>query len=415
MNSLSFFLFSTLRGTNSWNVIKRQYCSKKHKIVSEHLSALAELHSENKFQSLLTKQINPVVHTMESNDQLNWAQPSAKIPNPLDPIVIQQLADHYALNDVQIEEQLGGLSVFNYLILSNGRKWVLKSYGSIDLAKIQKIETIASFLHSKSFPVSLPEPNTENCLHTMIGKETFSLYPYLEGCVLRGEDLVPQTLYHTGQLLAELHRLEPPSSLQKENRFEKLQFEPIENQAQSLIEVINKHPLGPTVDPLVLRLIDVKLKLAMRLLKTADFKRHLNCQHFVHGDFHNENILFNHQNNRIVGLLDFEQIHLGHRMEDVLHFIQLACCHSGYSQSNLRRALQFLNSYGTVYPFSKEELIFGAHYSLYETASSFFLENELYKQQDLLFLNFINRDIKKLEYFEHHFEQFIHYLSESLN
>lgn len=172
----------------------------------------------------------------------------------------------------------------------------------------------------------------------------------------------------------------------------------IEKISENLLFTVQKKSLRKSIDHLTKELIQIKLDTLKNHIPNDLFYSDAEHHNLVHGDFHNENILFDESQN-IVRLLDFEETHLGHRVEDVMHFIFLACCNSGFNDSNIKKARFFTQAYKNLYPLSDREFLFGLNFKLFKESSSFFIENMLYQTGHPVFVKLLERDLIKLTYF----------------
>jgi aminoglycoside phosphotransferase (APT) family kinase protein len=136
------------------------------------------------------------------------------------------------------------------------------------------------------------------------------------------------------------------------------------------------------------------------------FNNFFKSNHLVHGDFYNENILLD-KSNRVISFLDLEEIHLGHRMEDIAKFLLYACFNSEIGNNKLTLAKSFLKQYSKQTSITNEEIQFGIYFELYRMCSSLFIEKLLYKTKDLSLVNLLERDLKKIQFFKENLLRFI--------
>lgn len=313
----------------------------------------------------------------------------------------------YGFKDIVWLGKLGGLSSINYEIRANKRSFVLKKYRSSRVKDILKIERVSNFLSENCLPVLPAILNKEKRAHFRFDDELFGIFPKTEGIVLHEPSFSEPTLALTASLLSKLHRLNPSSlglsSLDRRVVSKKL----IEAEADKTLCLVREKSLGLKVDRLTQKLIEKKIEAITNLFSIDLFQPYLRSGQLVHGDFHNENLLFDKNHRDIVRLLDFEEVHLGHRVEDVIHFTMLACCNSGYGEENLRKARFFVQKYNSRFPLRAEEIFFGVHFELYKEFSSFFLERELYDKRDPFLIKFLERDLNKVFYFNNNLNKFI--------
>jgi len=321
----------------------------------------------------------------------------------------QLIGSLYTLHNISWKDKVGGFSAVNYEINANSTAYILKKYRSINELDVERIERVNDFLNAHGVPVALPLRSAKQKQHFMFGVGIFTLYPKIPGHILHEPMLKDQALLSVAALLAKIHRLNP-TSLRLDTIVKRtLSIKKIEDHARKMIALIEKYPLGKNPDALAKELIHAKLEALQGFASLSRFYPFLTEREFVHGDFHNENILFD-ENQGIIGLLDFEKTYQGHRVADVMHFILLGCCNTGFEASNLRNARFFMQAYQTAFPLTAKEIEFGINYELFKEYSSFFLERTLYETRDLSFLKLLERDLRKLYYFKQHLGTFLNHL-----
>lgn len=315
----------------------------------------------------------------------------------------------YDFKNIKIRGNVGGLSALNYVVQSDkGNTLILKRYHSRDEEDVKYIEDITSFFGSHSLPVVLPIRTNKNKFHFKVGEHFFAFFPKVKGNVLHEESLTKEALESTALLLSDIHRLASVCDLDLEHtKNAALSLDAVAKKAEAVYELICQHPLNPFIDEMSKELVKVKLNFLSTFAKfTYSFDQHLSRCDLIHGDFHNENLLFD-KNKKLAYILDFEETHYGHRMEDIIQFIDLACCNTGYSPENFNKACFFLEAYSSQNFVTEEELTFGIQFYLLSVASSFFFENKLYTERDTNLVEFIKRDLNKLIFFKTHMNDFV--------
>ena len=117
--------------------------------------------------------------------------------------------------------------------------------------------------------------------------------------------------------------------------------------------------------------------------------------HLVHGDFHNENILYDADQDPTC-IMDYEESYLGNGVIDVINFVQFACCNDGYGAIQVKRGQHFIRRYGECEALSAVDVRCGWQQFFWRIASSSFLESRLV-DGDNIFAGFIRRDVAKLQ------------------
>lgn len=288
----------------------------------------------------------------------------------MDKEVLEIIRYKYGLSYLLERDNLGGLSTLNLSIKANGEEFVLKQYQKKDINKIEEIEKITFFLKKNKLPIVIPKKTLKGNYHLEVDNLFFVLYPKVNGRILYENSLTERSLVNTANLLQNFHGLDIDCSLAlKKNSLSLHEF--LKN-AQDCKKLILNNTLGAEIDDLIFLFIDKKITIIKKFIKNF-LQKKMDQHDLVHGDFHNENILFD-VNDKIVCLLDFEEVHHGCGVEDLMQFIQLACCNTGYQEENLIKAKLFLHAYSLKRFVNKETLTFYTVRYMHRVASSFFLK-----------------------------------------
>lgn len=326
--------------------------------------------------------------------------------------LLNDIQTNYGFKSVQVGRDLGGLSASNYIIEADGELLVLKKYRSAAEDVAARIEAITTFLYRHGVPVAMPFRTRADNYHFAHNSALFAVYPKINGQVLHEPSLSPEALQSAATALAQFHIGGQGCKLHLPKTTERIVPKTeVTTKAKVLRQRVKVQSLGGEIDELTEKLLVTKLALLAKLLPPEEIARYFSGHDLVHGDFYNENLLFN-TNGEVVCLLDFEEVHFGHRVEDVLNFIHLACCNSGYKKENMDKARNFLKAYTSISSLSRQDILYGTHFSLYRFVTSFFLENELYAKQELFLAQFLQRDLEKFTFFLTHLEEFVRGLSE---
>lgn len=319
--------------------------------------------------------------------------------------LLNEIKNLYQLSCAASKQVLGGFSSLNVPLQGNGKNYVLKKYRAKNERDVTYIETIAKFLQKENLPCFSPilTKNAED--HFFREGAYYALYPKIEGQIYDEPSLDEKRLQSAADLLGKLHSLKLPEGLVKE---------PKTLSSESLDAFIKAPALqkscthnSPSAE--ILRFIEKSIDQKKALLKDLSDKKvswNLEGNQLVHGDFHNQNLLFGLKN-EIVGLLDFEEVHKGHGLEDVVHFILLGCCNTGFENENLEKAQIFLKNYSSHHLITKKELKVAIYHWIIRNSTSVFMEELLLSTQDPFFIELIKRDRKKVDYLIHEMDSFV--------
>lgn len=305
--------------------------------------------------------------------------------------ILSLLEDNFKFSKKELGENLGGLNSFNIELSTDKGDFIIKRFRFNDENKVAQIEAFLDEIESK-VPLALPLKNMHGKQHFINNKSIYCLLKKINGKILHQESLSKESLKSAGTLLANFHFA---SEAFTDTPFKKhTPLKKVISNSDELKRIIDKNPISKDIDNLTNQLISKKISLLKKIPKLQP----PSPMQTIHGDFHNENIIFN-KDNSIAALLDFEEIHRGNKTYDIFHFINLACCNTGYEEDNLNKAIIFLKAYSTLNAISKKDIEFGFFDYIRQFSSSFFLENKLYKEKDAYLVEFIKRDIQKANIF----------------
>ncbi|MDF3048059.1 MAG: hypothetical protein K0R73_1177 [Candidatus Midichloriaceae bacterium] len=316
--------------------------------------------------------------------------------------LIKVLPDEYGFKNIRFIGQAGGMSSTNYFIEADSKQLLLKIYKFKDIGIIEIIEEITEFLRLNNIPVVKLSATKNKKFHLKINDKYICIYPKIEGCLLQGETLDKEALFSFASLISDIHSLAPYCKIPLYNTKDTIKsFDKIYTEAQRVKALIKESSMGEAVDRIAYNFINLKLNILRSKLKQFEYV--LPCNDLVHGDCHPGNILFD-KHKKIAAVLDFETMHFGHAVEDVIQYIFFACYDKEDKPSNLLRAKLFLKFYQVKRILTAEEIKFGLKYYLYKMVCSFFLENKLYLEKDPSIVKSIEWEMGKIKYMSQNYK-----------
>lgn len=244
--------------------------------------------------------------------------------------------------------------------------------------------------------------SSDNYIASINGQQA-SIFPLIDGQSLHGSQIVQNLFKEIAEVINRFNDIKNIKSV-KQTSYDLYgnRLKCIKN-IDCMLQFIKTNPLGADIDNDTIELLSLKKQIISEV-NIDDFIPFISKKDLVHGDFHNENLLFKDQ--KLVGLVDFELSHLGHRMEDAINFILFAFCNNDFSDDNLSISKEFIKEFHELYPFDISELKFGVDFNIYRFASSVVLEDILYKEKNMFFYELIKRDLDKFKYFKNYKKEF---------
>lgn len=321
------------------------------------------------------------------------------------------LAQNFGLQTIKWLEVFHGHSSQNVHLRANGAHFVMKRYGDLAARRLSELTLLANFLRAQKYPSVAPVLNRNQSFEFFCDGGVFALFPYQKGRVLHGSELTPIALTQTAKLIAELHRLgtKLPFSLKPSREIIPTTLD-LDAQRRARIHRLATFCKNRKCAPLIERSLSIKRVFLEKLPdRFFDFSAIATGLDLLHGDFHNENILFESSSGSIC-LLDFEECRLGHRIQDLMQFVHLALCNLDYSEISLKNCRKFLKDYRHFAPISNAEIKAGLCEYFANLATSLFFEETYCANGDAATERLIERDIRKLEFYRNH----MHFLIDQL-
>lgn len=295
----------------------------------------------------------------------------------------------YISGDLVSLDRAGGYSAENYVAeFGDNRKYFVKILRENAAAYILKLQTVIEIL-GKNPRLPFVNPLSIDSANNII------IHRYIDGAVLHGADITEKHCAAVVHDILENFTLLTPDGLSEHSYdlFEKLDssIEEIKNLLQSC--------RGHEHAELIHDILNLKLSLIDKYGQDRcliDWIKNANS--FVHGDFHNENILF--KDTSVAAVIDFELAHRGHPIEDAINFVWFAFLNSDFSSDNLVRARTFLRMTTENLHLTTQDVINGFKFMYFKLFSSAFLETSLLKYGGDLYPALLRRDVKKFKYID---------------
>ncbi|HSQ97458.1 MAG TPA: aminoglycoside phosphotransferase family protein [Rickettsiales bacterium] len=316
----------------------------------------------------------------------------------------------YKINYIENIKKIGGFSSDNFVI---NDKFLLKIIKNKTQGYLEHLIENYLLLNEFKLPLAMPVINIEDKYYSKVNENFIILFPYFKNSkVLHEANLEDLHYNQIAYELTKFHKI-PTENINSIKRRELFSLNNFNKERIRTINYIENNPIDNQTHDLTIKLIEEKEKMLSDINLNSINNIITNSNDLVHGDFHNENILFD-LNDKILCFLDFEEMHIGNKMEDVINFILFACCNSGFKEINLKKSKIFINHYNECNSITKNDMDFGLEYAILRLVSSFFLENKLYESKDLFFTKLLERDLNKIKYFKENKQIFLNNINNNL-
>lgn len=285
----------------------------------------------------------------------------------------------YGLSNLVWKETLGGLSSKNFRFTTAQGNYVVKIYGNWSLRTLASTEIMTQCAARHDVPVVIPLRGLDKRSHYRVEGQTIAVLPYVDGAILHENDLVPRAHEQSALVLAKLHAVKLST------------FDSLPSSRRRMVSVTSFQKKSQLLYADIARITEItgntwardtiraSIETKESILKTysSHALRELDhSTHLIHGDFHNENIIFS-SDHKVAAVLDWEDCRLGHGASDVMMWIHFACMNQGLNEASAARARHFLAAYQSVCPTSYDVMKKSLQRFNVELASSLFFEERL--------------------------------------
>ena len=252
------------------------------------------------------------------------------------------LIEEFGINPIEIIK-INGYDNLNYLIKTNSKNYILKTYEDLTLIDLIQSETKALlFLNDNLYPKPIPFLNGENVRIIQINgtSKIYRLLSYLKGKFLGEINQTKEIIASFGKSLAKLNkRLLDWNDIHIKSR-------QLEWDMQHY--VISKNYLNEISSTKVRKIIHYFMNQYEE--NVVPFFLDLR-KSTIHNDVNNWNILF--IGNDVSGVIDFGDISYSHLINELAISISYTCFNK---ENPLEWAIALLESYNHIFPLEKKEI-----------------------------------------------------------
>lgn len=294
----------------------------------------------------------------------------------------------------------------NFILKNDGNKLFLKQYRFDDIEKIKEIHQVKFFFASGGIPVILPIQNNLG-EYIFENKEKFySLFPFVEGRIIRRIDRSNIAFESAGKMLGKIHSLSKNGYPDILHDYAKgWKKEEFLSEAQTIKEKVEAIESKTNFDKLALDILEFKLGLvAENDLKYDELN--LKNDHIIHGDYHGQNIFYD-DNDEVKFVFDIEKTEVAPRVLEIARSMDFMCFSNNYEQENFDDANVYLAAYNTIYAISRDELERGIKAYYLKKAHSLWIEREHYTNGNMRVDVFLKGEFLMLKYYSQNFDEFV--------
>lgn len=283
-------------------------------------------------------------------------------------------------------ERIGGFSAENYIVKTKDHhKFVAKFLRNNANTYIRQIDKVSHLFNNKTGKF-FTGPFKVDAQHKII------ISKFIKGDVLHGDDIKECFYEPIAKVIKYYGNIKPENTLK--TSFD-LYFD-IKASQDKIDDTKRKLKKTDSYYELVKNILELKTSILNKYKKNGDLVKWVkNSNSFVHGDFHNENILFSKSG--VKAILDFELSHKGNSAEDMINFVWFAFLNNDLSDKSLSKAHDFLKTCESITKISQKDLENAFKLTFLRFVQSSVLENSLIEYKEPFFEGLLQRDLKKFQ------------------
>ena len=252
------------------------------------------------------------------------------------------LIEEFGINPIEIIK-INGYDNLNYLIKTNSKNYILKTYEDLTLINLIQSETKALlFLNDNLYPKPIPFLNGENVRIIQINgtSKIYRLLSYLKGKFLGEINQTKEIIASFGKSLAKLNkRLLDWNDIHIKSR--QLEWDMQHYRiSKNYLNEISSTKVRKIIHYFMNQYEENVVPFFLDLRKST-----------IHNDVNNWNILF--IGNDVSGVIDFGDISYSHLINELAISISYTCFNK---ENPLEWAIALLESYNHIFPLEKKEI-----------------------------------------------------------
>lgn len=328
--------------------------------------------------------------------------------------ILEKIRSEYAIAErsVLAGEIQEGYQSRNFILKNDqGKNLFLKQYRHKDFQRIEDIHRAKFFFSGGGIPVILPLRNGEGKYIFQASGRFYSLFPFIEGRIIRRRERSLKAFASAGRMLARLHALSQdgrfPRIGKEEKGWEKATFL---EKAEKIRDKIGIIPQKTPFDVLALKTLDLKRHLVLQNdVRYADFD--FKNDHLIHGDYYGGNMFYDDED-EVSHIFDIELAKVSPRVLEIARSIDYMCFSNEYGPKNFLAARCFLKAYESIYPLGKGELPQGIRARYLDKLHSLWIEEEHYLMGNTRVDCFLAGELEMLRYYSAFYDQHIRRLGQ---
>ena len=317
--------------------------------------------------------------------------------------LLTQINELYGLSLHSFEKVTKGFLSENHILFQDDKRYFLKKYRFENKERIEEIHSAKKYFADGGIPVILPVINKKQETF-FLNDGYYALFPFIEDKQLERGSLTDTATVSLGEMLGKIHLLGKESTLPIKERFKPWDKEKSLDKIEAIGLEIKKKTMLNDFDKLALDNIQLKKNL---ILKNSIVYEDLDLpsDHLIHGDYLDQNVFFGDDDN-VSHVFDFEKTDYSPRMYELFRSMMYGFLSDEIVKEDLEKSKLYLNSYLSIYPTSKEELIKGLKLFYFKSIHAVWVESEHYLKDNDRSDVYLLSDFKRVKYLSEHYEEF---------
>lgn len=322
--------------------------------------------------------------------------------------LLRRITQLYGLKLISSKKVADGFLSDNYILGSGNEKYFLKRYRFKNIERIKEIHSVKSYFFNGGIPVIMPILNNNKESFFEYESEFHALFPFIDERKLKEKDITDEVLISSAETLARLHLLGRDSKLIVKDFHKPWDKQARLQDIEKILHIISVLQIKTEFDIHAEKNLLLKKQIIGSNEKPYEaFK--LQNDHLIHGDYTIGNLFFD-EHDHVSHVFDFEKTEYAPRYFELFRSMIYSVFLNKIGEGELVRSKLYLDSYRTLYPATKEELINGFTAYYLRSAHSLWVESEHYLKGNIRIDELLKTDVLRLEYLSRNLEETLKYL-----
>ena len=263
----------------------------------------------------------------------------------------------YTIGEISTWERIGGFSSRNYHLTSVNGQYVLKVYPTATARQAERVAQLGSWLACSGLPCPKPIQSCSGAfvIESLYGSCCAVLSEFVDGTVLHHKELGKTEILSVAEIAYTMQKVMKKLPFEHTNRRVELDdlAKSFNGRRHAVLDNVASSRLSINDATTLSMVFDAKEKV-LDLVYDILLKSNSSPSAVVHGDFHNENVLF--KLGTAQWIIDFEEVRSGWIGEDIITFAIFASSQANVAADTIDKMRPMIQRFKDLTSASAEQM-----------------------------------------------------------